>query len=470
MKYTINHENIQSKLKELLSSCPLVYVIAATIAHHKGTSYVVGGAVRDLLLGTYVKDIDIEVHGMSLDDLHKILSAYGTVNVVGKQYGVLRVSALDIDWSVPRTDASGRHPEVRIDPYMDIKQACARRDLTINALCIEILTGTLVDPFGGLTDLQQGVLRAPVPELFVEDPLRFFRVMQFIGRFQMHPDRILNDLCASMNIQDVAKERIEGELQKLLLKSERPSLGFAWLADINRLADVFPELAACQNVPQNPEWHPEGDVFEHTKQALDAAAALTYANQHEQLIIMYAALCHDLAKAVTTKIVDGVIRSSGHAQKGVPIAQKLLHRITDNKKMILAITTLVQYHMHPLELVQSDAKAAAYKWLAYALAPHVTMAMLAQLVTADKRGRNKDKAGPLTIDIPEVSLFREHAQQLGVLHDPEKPILTGHDLMPEIAPGASMGKLLQEAYALQIDNDIHDKATLKALVLKTHVK
>ncbi len=249
------------------------------------------------------------MYGLTTDQLEKILRSFGPVSLVGKSFGVLRLHGLDIDWSLPRADSAGRKPTVVIDPTMSFEQAFRRRDLTINAVGIDLHTYELIDPFNGQQDLTNKLLRPTDVQLFTEDPLRFFRVMQFIGRFEMEPTESLNVLCTKMDISHVSIERIETEFEKLLLKSVHPSRGIRWIATIGRLQDVLPELAATVGVAQNPQWHPEGDVFEHTMQALDAAAALPYTDKRTRLIILYAALCHDLGKAVTTEDVAGVWKS-----------------------------------------------------------------------------------------------------------------------------------------------------------------
>ena len=251
MKLTKIAPDVQSLLQKLLEQQPLVKKIVAEIAKKNGKALLVGGAVRDLLLGLPTKDLDIEIHGLPLDQLQEILSQFGPVSIVGKSFGVLRLHSLDpafaqdelrrtgIDWSLPRADSAGRHPEVIIDPNMNFADAFKRRDLTINAMGIDLNTYELIDPWNGYADLKAGILRAPDEKLFMEDPLRLFRVMQFIGRFEMQPDKELNAICSKMSFKGISVERIEAEFDKLLLKSKRPSLGIRWLREIGRLHTVF---------------------------------------------------------------------------------------------------------------------------------------------------------------------------------------------------------------------------------------
>ncbi len=220
---------------QLLAGYPHSTEIIESIYKHSGSAYLVGGAVRDLILGLSVHDLDIEVHGLSLQKLHGVLSAFGKVSAVGKSFGVLKLQGFSGDWALPRTDRAGRKPEVTIDPMMDIREALRRRDLTMNAMAIELKTKRLIDPFGGLEDIKQKILRSPDIRFFSEDPLRFYRVMQFIGRFEMYPDEELHTACQTMDISQISIERIEDEFEKLMLKSVCPSLGLRWLLALNEL-------------------------------------------------------------------------------------------------------------------------------------------------------------------------------------------------------------------------------------------
>lgn len=456
---------LHNNLEQILFQFPLISKITQSITDKRGTALLVGGAVRDLLLGLPIKDLDIEVHGLSVAEVEEILKKFGPVDMVGKSFGVLRVHPLDVDWSLPRTDSAGRKPEVTIDPNMDYAQAFKRRDLTINAMGIDLKTFELIDPYNGLEDLHNKVLRAPDLNLFVEDPLRFYRVMQFIARFNMHPDAQLTDLAKKMDIAGVSRERIESEFYKMLLKSKTPSLGLRWLQAIGRLHEILPELADLVGLNQSPQWHPEGDVFEHTMQAVDAAARFAYENNEDKLLLMYAALCHDLGKKVATQIKDGAITNHGHDVDGVPLAKKMLTRITHNEKLIKNVCTLVRWHMMPVLFFKQNSGAAAYKRLAHKMAP-LSLQQLADLSIADQQGRNPVAHTPLDVPIESVTQFVQNAQHAGVLQHPEPAILTAHDIMNVVAPGPELGKLLAHAYELQIEKGITDTNELKKLVLE----
>lgn len=465
MKFTKIEHDLQNVLNKLLKQQPIVQKIVDEIAKKDGKALLVGGAVRDILLGKEVKDLDIEVHGLTIDQLHQVLAQFGPVSLVGKSFGVLRLHGLDIDWSLPRVDSSGRHPHVILDPNMTFADAFKRRDLTINAMGIDLKTLELIDPWHGLEDLKAGVLRAPSAALFVEDPLRLFRVMQFIGRFTMKPDDELNTICATMNLANISTERIEAEFDKLFLKSVRPSLGIRWLREIGRLKELLPELAATVGIEQEASWHPEGDVFEHTMQAIDAAAFLDYADDREKLTAIYAVLCHDLGKVTTTEYVNGKLHSYGHDEAGVPLAKKMLKRLTRRVELIDAVAKLVRYHMAPVQFVKGGAKLPAYKRLALKLAPEANIQLLAKVSLADKRGRNPESSLPLNSDMPEIKEFLAMAERAKVIYKPEEPIIQGRDLIDRIQPGPQMGRLVNKAYEIQIEEGIHDKHELLKRIL-----
>lgn len=466
MQSTQLNPEMKSALLSILHSYPLFEQIVSALLARGGKVYVVGGAVRDLVLRKPIKDIDVEIHALELAEVESILSSFGPTSTVGKSFGVIRVHGLDIDWSLPRTDSSGRKPVVSIDPCMGIERALKRRDLTMNALAIDVATYQLIDPFGGVADMHHKILKTPDAAFFVEDPLRFYRVMQFIGRFDMYPDDVLQQICMRMDVSTVSRERVSDEIEKLLLKSDRPSRGFRWLVSINRLSQLFPELGALVGCAQEHEYHPEGDVFEHTMQVLDAAARCTeYKNEREKLIIMLAALCHDLGKPHTTVLIDGRLKSRGHAQAGVVWAKKFLARLTIKKELIPAVCLLVENHMQVSALVKQHAGPAAYKRLAHELDPYVTLRQLALLVCADRRGRNPDGTGVPFADADEVpTVFLARAHDALVADSREQPLLLGRDIADVVAPGPEMGALLHDAYEIQLNEGIRDKDVLKRRV------
>lgn len=463
------------RIKKLLSDMPQIKLCIQDSAAVGAHIFLVGGAVRDLLLQLPVKDLDFEVHGLPVDDLKTILERHGTVNAVGKSFGVLKLRVghgmPDVDWSLPRTDSSGRKPAVTIDPHMTIEQALRRRDVTMNAMALDMVTFELYDPFGGLEDLKNKVLRCPDEKLFIEDPLRFYRVMQFIGRFDMMPDEQLDRVCAAMDISEISRERVEEEMKKLMLKARQPSRAFRWVAKIGRLQELFPELYALISTRQSEKYHPEGNVFEHTMQVIDVAAMLREqcADDEQKLILMYAALCHDIGKAATTKErADGKITCYEHELVGAEMVTPFLSRFCGDKSSIKTVKKLVRHHMDPGNFLKNNARTAAYKKLALRLMPETNCAMLARLMECDRRGRNGTGHTPLSASEAEgVREFLEKVTKAGVLQAPEAPVLTGADLLDIVAPGPRLGDLVKKAYAIQIDENVHDKDELRKRVLKS---
>jgi len=437
------------------------------IAGYGGRAFFVGGFVRDSLLGRKVKDVDIEVFGVGLDTLQVILAEMGEVNLVGRQFGVLRLAGLDVDWSIPRQDSAGRHPRVAQDPGMSPEEASRRRDLTMNAMLQDVLTGEIIDPWGGRKDMENGVLRSPDLELFVEDPLRFYRVMQFAARFEMKPDNELKEICRHMAIRDVSVERIEEEFAKLLLEARRPSLGFRFLDEVGRIPEILPELSRLKGTPQEPEWHPEGDVWEHTLQVVDAAAGLRRKEKQRDLSLMWAALCHDIGKPSTTTTREERIRTPEHDREGERLTGTLLQRIVKTEAVVRGAVKLVAHHMKVMQFYQNESTDKGFKRLALKLAPEADLELLADLALADSRGVNPDHGAPLDTGSEMVDWFLKKARESRVNREPEKPVLKGRHLMGLIEPGPAMGRVLDEAYRIQIEEGIRDIEVLKKRALDT---
>lgn len=470
--------------KEVLDFIENIKPILLAIKEEGGIPYLVGGSVRDFVMGREIKDIDIEVHKISIEVLEKCLKKFGPVSLVGKQFGVLKSYMLDIDWSMPRKDSKGRKPSIIVDPEVTIKEACRRRDVTMNAMAIDLSllcesgkfeSGVceIIDPYNGQADIKNKVLRAVDKILFTDDPLRFYRVMQFVGRFEMEPDDELNEICKKMDLREVAnggelaRERIYEEIKKLFLKSKNPSLGFRWVNKLGRLKELFPEIGALVGVDQRSDYHPEGDVFEHTMQALDASALFSLEDD-EKFMIMLAALCHDFGKVRTT---DKEGSAKGHEEAGVPLAKSFLQRFTWDSVLIRSVCKLVRYHRSPWDLVKQESGLKAYKRLALHLAPEVTPRQLSLVALADGRSRNDKSSLPLSECNNKgeeiLKVFMQRVENAKVEHGPEQPVLQGRDLLGIVEPGPEMGRLLKKAYDIQIDEGVTDKEELKKRILNS---
>lgn len=428
---------------------------------------VVGGFVRDALLGLPSKDIDIEIFGIeSLEKLEEVLLPYGQVNSVGKSFGVvkLQLSDMEVDFSVPRLEektAEGhRGFDVTLNSALSFEEAAIRRDFTINAMGYDLKENKMLDPFGGERDLKEKRLDIVNEKTFVEDPLRLYRAVQFAARFELEATpkfhNLAREMVAKKMLDELPKERVFEELKKLLLKSKNPSIGFMLMDDFGILED-FPELKALQGVPQDPEYHPEGDVWVHTLLVLDAMTKLHGEDKKKNLYLSLAALCHDLGKANTTETIDGRIRAIGHENTGLALTEMFLARLSEEKALVETILPLIKHHLKPLQFYKQGAKSAAIR----RLAKEVNIEELILLAKADFLGRTTQEA--LQGDFEAGRWLQEKADELNVSNSPVPPLLQGRDLMQAgLAPSKTFKIILQKAYEAQMDGEIttHSDALL----------
>ncbi|WP_352430365.1 HD domain-containing protein, partial [Pyrinomonas sp.] len=303
---TSMHIRIPEKIKRL----------AERVRREGGRALLVGGCVRDALLGTEPKDWDVEVYGLHPERLRRILDEmFESVDAVGASFAVYKVGP-DLEVSLPRRERkSGRGHRAFViqgDPAMTVEEATRRRDFTINAILMDPLSGEIIDPFGGRADLEARRLRAVSPLSFPEDSLRVLRAAQFAARFHLDIEPETVALCRTIDLSDLPAERIWGEMEKLL-GADRPSIGLRWLVELGAVHQLFPEIEALIGCPQDPEWHPEGDVFTHTLLVVDRARELVAdLDRPRRLALMLAALCHDFGKPLTTQFIDGRLRAPAH--------------------------------------------------------------------------------------------------------------------------------------------------------------
>lgn len=418
-----------------------------------GKPYIVGGYVRDLMLGLKPKDIDIEVFGLSYDQLSNILSQFGKVDIVGKSFGVLKLTTNqgDFDFSLPRRDSKNGigHQDfiIEVDHTMTIKEAAARRDFTINSMSFDH-NYNFVDPFDGLIDLQAKILDN-TSEHFSEDPLRVLRGFQFAGRFKMFASEKLIKECKKIADQynSLPKERVFGEWYKWAEKSERPSFGLRYLHDVGWLKH-YPEINVLIRLPQDPEWHPEGNVFTHTNYVIDAAAEICSRDNivgENRVIIVLAALCHDFGKANTTAFIEGRWRSPGHDKTGMEIARNFLESIGCFPSLIERIVPLVGEHMIHI----GEINERVVKRLSVRLGEASIKDLLA-LIEADHSGRP-----PLPRGLPEnANRLSEVSALLKLEASKPQPIILGRHLIRlGRAPGKDFGPLLKEMFERQLDGE-----------------
>ncbi len=339
--------------------------IAGEVAKEGGRAYFVGGFVRDRLMGRELSespDIDIEVHSLPPEKLFGILESLAPVKKTGLSFGIYTVGGYDIDVAMPRRErATGRGHrdfETFVDPFIGEKKASERRDFTVNALMQDVLTGEVLDFWGGLDDMKKSVLRHVSDASFPEDPLRVLRAAQFSARLGFSVDPATEKLCAGIDITTLSPERVFDEMKKALISAPKPSVFFEFLKKTGQLSYWFPEIEALTGVPQDPSFHSEGDVWVHTMLVLDSAAGMRE-RAKRPLPFMLSALCHDLGKPMTTEEINGRIHSYGHDEAGVGVASAFLSRLTSDKKIISYVKNMVLLHMRPnvLAFAKSSPKS-----------------------------------------------------------------------------------------------------------------
>ena len=429
--------------------------------------YLVGGCVRDSLLGLSPKDIDIEIYKLPPETIESVLAKHFKIDTVGKNFGVFLLKGYSIDVSLPRKESKTglRHTDFKItgDPYMHPKDAALRRDFTINAISYDLVKEVLYDPYNGIDDLSNKHLRH-ISTAFSEDPLRVLRAMQFVARFNLSVSADTLKLCQSLTPLEIPKERIWEEWKKLLLKGHTISLGLQFLEDCEWLS-YFPELSALTECEQDPEWHPEGNVWEHTKHCMDAFSKNRIGDDWEDLIVGLATLCHDMGKPKTTaKGKDGRIRSPQHDVEGVSIAKAFLARMTEQKKVFDEVLPLVSEHMRPHNLYTNNSGDSAIRRLANKVK---RIDRLIRVFQADQLGRP-----PLKVTEDPVSdWLAERSHHLELQASAPKPIILGRHLLAEnLEPSPIFKTLLKECFEAQLDgtfdNETDGLIYLKSLLEK----
>ncbi len=431
----------------------------------RGRPLLVGGCVRDWLLGFEPKDFDIEVFGMDYADLARALRGFGPANVVGKQFGVVKIRARgrEYDFSLPRREvksgAGHRGFDVEPDPHLTEERAALRRDFTLNAISCDPRTGEIIDPAGGLEDLKAGRLRH-TSDAFAEDPLRVLRAFQLAARFDFILAEETAALCRSIRdtFSELPKERIWGEWEKWAAKSVTPSRGLRILEETGWIG-FFPEIAALEGVPQDPEWHPEGDVYTHTLHCVDSLAAMpewAESGLPKRRDLMLAVLAHDFGKAETTEQAekDGVLRwvSPRHEIKGGGIAETFLRRIGAPKATRAFVVPLVESHLYHIHM-QDEPSSSAIRRLARRLEP-AGIEDLCLVMLADLRGRPPKQEE----DHPGIASLREGARRLHIEDRAPRPILLGRHLIAEgLKPGPHFGKILDALFEAQLEGAFSDE-------------
>jgi len=418
--------------------------IAEKVSESGGNTYFVGGCVRDELRGCEVKDFDIEIHGIEPSELEDILDSLGERISIGESFGIHYLKGYSVDIEMPRKEkvrgAGHKDFDVFVDPFIGTRSASMRRDFTFNALMKDVLSGEIVDHYDGRRDLENGILRHVNDESFAEDPLRVLRGAQFAARLNVKVAPETVKLCRGMSLSSLSKERVEGEVKKALLKSDKPSVFFETLREMQQLNEWFPELGSLCGVMQSPIHHAEGDVWTHTMMVLDEA--VKYREKVKNPFgFMLAAVAHDFGKAVCTENIDGKIHAYGHEIKGIPVIESFLKRITNETKLIEYVQNLCELHMQPNVLAGANSSVkATNKMFDRAEDPEA----LIYLATADGEGK---------ISTYKYVSYREKLfERLGIYREyMSRPYVMGRDLISEgLVPGEDFSEILGYAHKLRL--------------------
>ena len=422
---------------ELLNDKELACRIAEAVSNNKGSAFYVGGYVRDQILNRDNKDIDIEIHGIAPNKLQELLSTFGPCETKGVSFGVYGIKHYDLDISLPRSESSSgrghRDFEVFVDPYLGVEKASARRDFTINAMMQDVLTGEIIDCHGGQQDLQNKIIRHVDDITFLDDPLRVLRAAQFAARFDFDiaPETIA--LCRKADLTALPAERIQTELEKALLKAEKPSIFFESLRQMDQLDYWFPELKNLIGVPQAPSHHPEGDVWNHTMLVIDEAAKVKD-KVSNPLGFMLSAVYHDIGKPHTTTQDDKGYHSYDHHGAGEKMVPNIPY--IKDKGLSKYVANMVGLHMEPHLLLQSSTKITSYCRM---FDKSVNPRDLIYLSQCDKLGRGgapRDYSESRTRLLHYLSLYEERMRH---------PCVTGQDL---IDMGYKPGILFKQAMGM----------------------
>ena len=417
--------------------------IATAVGEYGGTVYFVGGCVRDELLGRPCKDIDIEVHGISPETLEAILSRFGTLISMGKSFGVFGIKGYTLDIAMPRKETVlGRgHKDfaVTVDANIGTRKAAKRRDFTVNALMKNVLTGEIIDHFGGLQDLKKGELCHVDDNSFPEDPLRVLRAASLAARLNFTIAKETLTLCSTMDLSALSKERVAEELKKALLSAPRPSLFFAFLREMEQLDHWFTELQTLIGLEQNPIYHSEGDVWNHTMLVLDRAAIYRDRAKYPYAF-MLSALVHDLGKSVTTEFTGGAFHAYGHETEGLPLVTSFIRRLTNEKSLLSYALNMTELHMRPGIAARNNSSHKSTNRLFDESACPEDLILLS---LADKEGSESEQS------TDTAPFLQERLQHFHTTM--QAPFVTGKDLLDAgLTPDTHFSKLLEYAHKLRL--------------------
>lgn len=436
----------------------------------KGKIYEVGGGVRDKYISPILpdKDKDYLVTGIPMEELCALLREFGKVDLVGKSFGVIKFSPHSaeggsasgrkkyngenvFDIALPRKEYSTgpghKDFKVEFDHNLKVEDDLSRRDFTINAMAEDLSTKKLVDPLGGKKDIKKRLIRITNPNSFKDDPLRMLRAVQFAARFEFElEEKTLESLCENVDlISFVSAERIQEELNKLLLKAKYPSTGFRLMQRTGLLKRILPELETGVRVDQPGGYHAY-DVFEHSIQTADCAP--------RELVIRLASLLHDVSKPECQELTQDGSTFYGHDKKGARITKRILERLRYSNEIIEKVTLLVDKHMFTTGVTDKGVRRLIRK-----MGEELVFSLL-DLRRADVAAQGK---GGSTQDVDEleerIRLELERKPPFG-LKDLE---VNGNDIMNKfnLAPSPLIGQILNHLLETVLDEpDLNKKEML----------
>ncbi|MCD7809163.1 MAG: HD domain-containing protein [Erysipelotrichaceae bacterium] len=450
-------------MSDKIEVSPLAEKIFQDIIDHGGKVYIVGGTVRDFVLSQInhqpliSKDMDLEIYHLSYDQLKTILSKYGKVNTYGKSFAILSLHTLPgYDFALPRKETKIGHKhqdfDVIIDSELPLEKAVERRDVTMNALMYDYQNHEIIDLVGGINDIQQHCIKMVNKDTFREDPLRVLRIANFVARFEMNVDEETKQYCQEMTqqgmLKDLSQERIYEEYKKILL-SNHPSLGFEFLKDINALPSYLKDLVNCY---QRPDYHSEGDVFNHTMLVLDLAATCKQYSHYPEAF-MWSALLHDIGKPMVTNSKGQALQ---HELAGLDVFKQVT--ILTNKKMREYIKAMIHYHMYLMVLSRGNSKDMKYLKFLKKIdnikdGGHFCLDDLMLMTMCDYFGRGNND--PIQYE-QFLNYMNDKITRLG--NRAWQPIITGQDLIENGFKNHQRYRdLLDQAYHMQLQHMSKEK-------------
>lgn len=443
-------------MKNKICVSALAHSVFQSIENKGGKVYIVGGTVRDYLLGyknSY--DVDVEVYHLEYDELKKVLMKFGKVNTYGKSFAIMSLDCLKgYDFALPRKEEKTgvKHQDfhIIIDKDLSIDKAILRRDVTMNALMYDYFKDEIIDLCGGIEDISQGIVRMVNPNTFQEDPLRILRIAQFISRFEMKVEDDTLNHCKTMvkegMLDYLSIERIYEEYKKILM-SNHPSLGFEFLKEIKALPKYLSDLIECD---QRRDFHPEGSVWNHTMLVLDLAA-LCKDKTDEPESFMWACLLHDIGKPLVTTETGS---APGHNASGVEVFKDV--DLISSKKMRAYIETMIYYHMHLMNMAKKKSSDVKYLRLLKLIDKKISISDLMFISVCDKLGRGRLASSQYN-DFLEY--MNDKINRLG--KKAIEPMITGQDLINAgFKNYLSFGELLDKAYDMQLQGTSREKIML----------